>query len=57
MIRRRTLLATLAATTVARADEPVTIRFGFANVGVDNRRSPAAVSWPPRMRSTILITN
>ena len=38
MIRRRTLLASLAATTVARADEPVTIRFGFANVGVDNRQ-------------------
>jgi sulfonate transport system substrate-binding protein len=38
MINRRALLATLAATTVARADEPVTIRFGFANVGVDNRQ-------------------
>jgi sulfonate transport system substrate-binding protein len=38
MIRRRTLLAGLAATTVARAAEPVTIRFGFANVGVDNRQ-------------------
>jgi sulfonate transport system substrate-binding protein len=38
MIQRRTLLATLAATTVARADEPITIRFGFANVGVDNRQ-------------------
>jgi sulfonate transport system substrate-binding protein len=38
MMRRRTLLASLAATTVARADEPVTIRFGFANVGVDNRQ-------------------
>jgi sulfonate transport system substrate-binding protein len=38
MILRRTLLATLAATSVARADEPLTIRFGFANVGVDNRQ-------------------
>ena len=38
MIQRRALLATLAATTVARANEPVTIRFGFANVGVDNRQ-------------------
>jgi sulfonate transport system substrate-binding protein len=38
MIRRRTLLASLAATTVAQADELVTIRFGFANVGVDNRQ-------------------
>jgi sulfonate transport system substrate-binding protein len=38
MIKRRALLATLAATAVARADEPLTIRFGFANVGVDNRQ-------------------
>jgi sulfonate transport system substrate-binding protein len=38
MIQRRALLASLAATTVARADEPVIIRFGFANVGVDNRQ-------------------
>jgi sulfonate transport system substrate-binding protein len=38
MIQRRALLASLAATTVARADEPITIRFGFANVGVDNRQ-------------------
>jgi sulfonate transport system substrate-binding protein len=38
MIHRRTLLAALAATSVARADEPLTIRFGFANVGVDNRQ-------------------
>ncbi|WP_158930437.1 ABC transporter substrate-binding protein [Acidisphaera sp. S103] len=38
MIYRRTVLAGLAATTVARADEPITIRFGFANVGVDNRQ-------------------
>lgn len=38
MIRRRALLATLASTAVARAQEPVTIRFGFANVGVDNRQ-------------------
>jgi sulfonate transport system substrate-binding protein len=38
MMKRRTLLATLAATTVARADEPVTVRFGFANVGIDNRQ-------------------
>ncbi|HEY0181356.1 MAG TPA: ABC transporter substrate-binding protein [Rhodopila sp.] len=38
MMQRRTLLAALAATVTARAAEPVTIRFGFANVGVDNRQ-------------------
>jgi sulfonate transport system substrate-binding protein len=42
MIRRRTALtglgATLATTAIAHADDPVTIRFGFANVGVDNRQ-------------------
>jgi sulfonate transport system substrate-binding protein len=39
MIKRRALFAALSATAVtARADEPVTIRFGFANVGVDNRQ-------------------
>jgi sulfonate transport system substrate-binding protein len=38
MIQRRTRLATLAATSVARAAEPITIRFGFANVGEDNRQ-------------------
>jgi sulfonate transport system substrate-binding protein len=33
------LIATLVTTTLpAAADEPVTIRFGFANVGVDNRQ-------------------
>ncbi|MDR3529236.1 MAG: ABC transporter substrate-binding protein [Rhodopila sp.] len=42
MIRRRTLLTglgtALATTRIARAEDPVTIRFGFANVGVDNRQ-------------------
>ncbi len=33
MIPRRTLLATLGSNHRCRADEPVTIRFGFANVG------------------------
>jgi sulfonate transport system substrate-binding protein len=28
----------IATTGIARADDPVTIRFGFANVGVDNRQ-------------------
>ena len=37
MINRRALLATLAATTIARADEPITVRFGFAGAGIDNR--------------------
>ncbi len=32
------MLASLAATAVARADQPIVIRFGFANVGVDNRQ-------------------
>jgi sulfonate transport system substrate-binding protein len=32
------LISLLALTPLARADEPVTIRFGFANVGVDNRQ-------------------
>lgn len=40
MINRRTLLAGLGSAVAApvRAAEPVTIRFGFANVGVDNRQ-------------------
>jgi sulfonate transport system substrate-binding protein len=41
MIRFRLLLAgimVLIMAGAARADEPITIRFGFANVGVDNRQ-------------------
>ena len=42
MLRIRVLLAgfvaALVMTSLARADEAVTIRFGFANVGVDNRQ-------------------
>jgi hypothetical protein len=38
MLKRRTLLAGLAAPAIVRAAEPLTIRFGFANVGVDNRQ-------------------
>jgi len=42
MLQRRTLLSAaataLALPVTARAADPVTIRFGFANVGVDNRQ-------------------
>ena len=39
LYRALALLILLFATTIpAAADEPVTIRFGFANVGVDNRQ-------------------
>jgi sulfonate transport system substrate-binding protein len=42
MYNRRTVLAgiatSLAAPFIARAADPLTIRFGFANVGVDNRQ-------------------
>jgi sulfonate transport system substrate-binding protein len=38
MLSRRTLLASLAVPAIAKAAAPVTIRFGFANIGVDNRQ-------------------
>ncbi|HET6606594.1 MAG TPA: ABC transporter substrate-binding protein [Rhodopila sp.] len=42
MLKRRTLLAGLTAPlaipAIGRAAEPLTIRFGFANIGVDNRQ-------------------
>ena len=42
MMKRRAILgrlaAALAAPAIARAADPVVIRFGFANVGVDNRQ-------------------
>jgi sulfonate transport system substrate-binding protein len=42
MPKRRSVLAGLASSLalpfVARAAEPITIRFGFANIGVDNRQ-------------------
>ena len=38
MLKRRTVLAGLAAPAIVRAAEPLTIRFGFASVGLDNRQ-------------------
>jgi sulfonate transport system substrate-binding protein len=32
------IILALAMTGIARADDQITIRFGFANVGVDNRQ-------------------